>query len=154
MTAPHVSPASRVESRNNVTTFRRGDLIFAEGSQGDEFFIVITGLVGLSKVVDGVQKELHRIGSGEIFGEIAVISSMPRSASATALESDTSVIAVDKARFLHLVGQHPGFAVLVMQTLSRWLRNKGDDTDIASPTAELNARARADAPCAAGRHQG
>lgn len=142
MTASRLRPAWRVDSHNHVATYQCGDRIFAEGSEGDEFFIVVTGLVGLSKEIDGAQKELHRIGPGEIFGEIAVISSAPRSASAIALEPDTSVIAVDKARFLYLVGQHPGFAVLVMQTLSRWLRNKGDDPDIASPTAELNERMR------------
>lgn len=149
MTASRLRPAWRVDSHNHVATYQCGDRIFAEGSEGDEFFIVVTGLVGLSKEIDGAQKELHRIGPGEIFGEIAVISSAPRSASAIALEPDTSVIAVDKARFLYLVGQHPGFAVLVMQTLSRWLRNKGDDPDIASPTAELNERMRAGAPCTA-----
>jgi len=142
-------PERRVDSHNQVATYQCGDRIFAEGSEGDEFFIVITGLVGLSKEVDGTQKELHRIGPGEIFGEIAVISSAPRSASAIALEPDTSVIAVDKARFLYLVGQHFGFAVLVMQTLSRWLRNKGDDPDVASPTAKLNERMRTGAPCTA-----
>lgn len=149
MTASRLRPERRVDSHNQVATYQCGDRIFAEGSEGDEFFIVITGLVGLSKEVDGTQKELHRIGPGEIFGEIAVISSAPRSASAIALEPDTSVIAVDKARFLYLVGQHFGFAVLVMQTLSRWLRNKGDDPDVASPTAELNERMRTGAPCTA-----
>ena len=82
MTASRLRPERRVDSHNQVATYQCGDRIFAEGSEGDEFFIVITGLVGLSKEVDGTQKELHRIGPGEIFGEIAVISSTPRSASA------------------------------------------------------------------------
>jgi CRP-like cAMP-binding protein len=81
MTASRLRPERRVDSHNQVATYQCGDRIFAEGSEGDEFFIVITGLVGLSKEVDGTQKELHRIGPGEIFGEIAVISSAPRSAS-------------------------------------------------------------------------
>ena len=51
------------------------------------------------KRVDGRQELPHQIGPGELFGEIAVISLTPRSASVSALEPDTSVIAVDKARF-------------------------------------------------------
>ena len=88
-------------TRQHFAKYQRDELIFAEGSEGDEFFIVVTGRVGLSKRVDGRQELLHQIGPGELFGEIAVISSTPRSASAYALEPDTSVIAVDKARFLH-----------------------------------------------------
>jgi len=95
-------------TRQHFAKYQRDELIFAEGSEGDEFFIVVTGRVGLSKRVDGRQELLHQIGPGELFGEIAVISSTPRSASAYALEPDTSVIAVDKARFLYLISQHPG----------------------------------------------
>ncbi|MGZ3485167.1 MAG: cyclic nucleotide-binding domain-containing protein [Gemmatimonadaceae bacterium] len=65
MTASRMRPARRVDSHNHVATYQCGDRIFAEGSEGDEFFIVVTGLVGLSKEIDGAQKELHRIGPGE-----------------------------------------------------------------------------------------
>ena len=59
MTASRLRPAWRVDSHNHVATYQCGDRIFAEGSEGDEFFIVVTGLVGLSKEIDGAQKELH-----------------------------------------------------------------------------------------------
>ncbi len=75
--------AERNGLRNHFETYRRDELIFVEGSEGDEFFIVITGLVGLFKEIDGKQRELHRIGPGEMFGEIAVINATPRSASAS-----------------------------------------------------------------------
>ena len=51
------------------------------------------------------------------------------------------MIAVDKARFLYLISQHPGFAVLVMETVSRWLRKKVDNPKITSSTTQLNDRA-------------
>ena len=134
-------------TRQHFAKYQRDELIFAEGSEGDEFFIVVTGRVGLSKRVDGRQELLHQIGPGELFGEIAVISSTPRSASAYALEPDTSVIAVDKARFLYLISQHPGFAVLVMETVSRWLRKKVSDPKITSSTTQLNDRMQGTPAC-------
>jgi CRP-like cAMP-binding protein len=134
-------------TRQHFAKYQRDELIFAEGSEGDEFFIVVTGRVGLSKRVDGRQELLHQIGPGELFGEIAVISSTPRSASAYALEPDTSVIAVDKARFLYLISQHPGFAVLVMETVSRWLRKKVNDPKITSSTTQLNDRMQRTPAC-------
>jgi hydroxyacylglutathione hydrolase len=134
-------------SRHHFAKYQRDELVFAEGSEGDEFFIVVTGHVGLSKKVNGGHELLHQIGPGELFGELAVISSTPRSASAVALEPDTSVISVDKVRFLYLVSQHPGFAVLVMKTLSRWLRKKTDVSKITSPTSQLNEQGRSGAAC-------
>ncbi len=134
-------------TRQHFAKYQRDELIFAEGSEGDEFFIVVTGRVGLSKSVDGRQELVHQVGPGELFGEIAVISSTPRSASAYALEPDTSVIAVDKGRFLYLISQHPGFAVLVMETVSRWLRKKVDDPKITSSTAQLNDRMQRTPAC-------
>jgi len=56
MTASRLRAAWRVDSHNHVATYQCGDRIFAEGSEGDEFFIVVTGLVGLSKEIDGAQK--------------------------------------------------------------------------------------------------
>lgn len=136
-------------TRHHFAKFQRGELIFAEGSEGDEFFIVLTGHVGLSKKVDGGQELLHRIGPGELFGELALISSTPRSASAIALHPDTSVIAVDKARFLYLISQHPSFAIMVMETLGRWLRKTPEVTKITSSAAQLSAHTRSGMACVA-----
>ena len=44
-----LAPCTARRLHNHVATYQCGDRIFAEGSEGDEFFIVITGLVGLSK---------------------------------------------------------------------------------------------------------
>jgi hypothetical protein len=43
---------------------QRDETIFTEGSEGDEFVIVIKGYVGLSKTVNGKQELLHQVGPG------------------------------------------------------------------------------------------
>ena len=123
-----------------IAKYQENDLIFAENSEGEGFFIVVTGLVGTFKGGSGRDKLLHEVGSGQLFGEIVLINSMPRAASAIALVPDTSVIAVDKARFIYLATQHPGFAILVLETLGRWLRDKADPPKVENPTVLLNQR--------------
>jgi hypothetical protein len=86
--------------RQYIAKYQENELIFAEDSEGEKFFIVITGLVGIFKGANDRDQLLHEVGPG------------PRAASAIALVPDTSVIAVDKARFIYLITQHPGFAIL------------------------------------------
>ncbi|WPJ95045.1 cyclic nucleotide-binding domain-containing protein [Coraliomargarita algicola] len=73
-----------------------GKLIFSEGDLGDEAYRVIEGCVEISIKEDGKRLVLATLGEGEIFGEMAMVESRPRSASARALEATTlSVIARD-----------------------------------------------------------
>ena len=71
--------------RHYIAKYQENELIFAEDSEGEKFFIVITGLVGIFKGGNGRDQLLHEVGPGELFGEIALINSMPRAASAIAL---------------------------------------------------------------------
>jgi hydroxyacylglutathione hydrolase len=130
-----------------IAKYQQNEVIFTEDSEGAEFFIVITGLVGIFKGGSSRDKLLHEVGPGQLFGEIALINSMPRAASAIALVPDTSVIAVDKARFIYLVTQHPGFAILVLETLGRWLRDKAVPPKVENPTVLLNQRGSKGPPC-------
>jgi len=67
-------------------TFAAGELIMQEGEVGDAAYIILEGSCRAFKMVDGEVVELRRMGPGEIFGEAAVLSARPRSASVQALE--------------------------------------------------------------------
>jgi len=76
--------------------FPASKLIFTEGDHGDEAYRVIDGLVEISIQDEGQKLVLATLGEGEIFGEMAMIESRPRSASARVLEPTTvEVIARD-----------------------------------------------------------
>ena len=66
--------------------FQASKLIFLEGDNGDEAYRVIEGLVEIYIQRDGQKLILGRLGAGETFGEMAMIESRPRSATARALE--------------------------------------------------------------------
>ena len=66
--------------------FQASKLIFSEGDQGDEAYRVAEGSVEISIQRDGQKLVLAILGAGETFGEMAMIESRPRSATARTLE--------------------------------------------------------------------
>jgi hydroxyacylglutathione hydrolase len=106
-------------SNKFVRKYDPSSIIFKEGELGSEFFIVLSGCVSIQKAIDCEIRELAVFRAGEFFGEMAVIDRRPRSAAAIAGKSGAEVMAIDTAHFIHLVSQQPGFAMLIMDTLTR-----------------------------------
>ena len=70
---------------SDTVTFSAGDVIFRQGYPGDHAYIIQSGEVEIyNEENDGSEKQLAILGSGEMFGEIAVMDDAPRSASARA----------------------------------------------------------------------
>lgn len=67
-----------------------GQVIFREGDPGDFTIRIKSGRIEISKENQGSKKVLAELGPGDILGELAVFSDLPRTATATALE-DTAV---------------------------------------------------------------
>jgi len=106
-----------------LTHFPKADIIFKEGSFGFSMYFIYSGKVKLYTEAPGRQITLAIVGPGEFFGEMALIDSSPRTATAVA-EEDTKLVAVDKAKFLELLNSHPEFAFTIIQNLSKILRER------------------------------
>ena len=79
--------------------FEPGQVIFREGDRGELLYVITEGEVEVVKQVPGREETpLRRLGTGECFGEIALVSDAPRSATVRALAA-TSVLAVDREAF-------------------------------------------------------
>mgnify|MGYP001052385723 FL=1 len=102
---------------DDTRTFGAGEIIFREGDAGTEFFVVKSGKVAIRHG----NKTLQLLGEGEIFGEMALIDSAPRSATVVA-ETDTVVVPVSEKQFLFMTSESPYFALNVMRMLVRRLR--------------------------------
>ncbi len=98
-------------------TVPAGTVIFEEGDAGQEMFGVIEGEVEL-RLRNG---RVLILGPDDIFGEMALVDSSPRSATAVAV-AETTLAVVDRRRFLFLVGETPSFALQVMSNLAERLR--------------------------------
>ena len=101
----------------DALTIEPGEQLFREGDPGDVMFAVLEGEVELR--VGGTVVE--SVGPGGILGELALIDSAPRSATATAT-TPTRVVRVDAERFNYLVNEHPTFALQVMTVMAERLR--------------------------------
>jgi signal transduction histidine kinase len=103
-------------------TFSAGQEIFKEGDNGDGVYVVRDGQVEISGLVDQqVRVVFSQIGPGDIFGEMAVIETKPRSACAVA-EVDTTVYFIPRADLLTLVEHSPALALGLLREISRRLR--------------------------------
>ncbi|OQR88953.1 cAMP-dependent protein kinase regulatory subunit, partial [Thraustotheca clavata] len=78
----------------------QGQMIIEEGTSSDDFYIIADGEVKCTK--NGVEVS-RRLGSGDFFGEIALISNEVRQATVTAAK-DTTVLMIDRDTFKRLLG--------------------------------------------------
>jgi serine/threonine protein kinase len=76
-----------------------GEGVFVEGEPGDAAFVIVEGEIEIWTDDAGTRRVLGRHLAGEAFGELALLTDMPRSASATALVP-TTVHVIDRAALL------------------------------------------------------
>ena len=70
---------------------RRGDVLFREGDDPDELFVVLSGRIAIAnKSIDGRESMVALMEEGDLFGEMGLFDGRGRSAEARALE--TSVV--------------------------------------------------------------
>lgn len=104
-----------------------GEYIFRAGDAAKVMYLIIEGEVDLmlgETVVETAEE-------GSFIGEMALIDEGPRSAAARA-KGDCRVFPIDEARFQLLVKETPFFALQMMKTLARRLRNM--DARIGAPS--------------------
>jgi CRP/FNR family transcriptional regulator, cyclic AMP receptor protein len=98
--------------------FKKGDAIFFEGDPGQTLYIVESGNVRIYlHTEDGQETSVNVCTSGDIFGELAVIDGLPRSASAIALE-DSVVLALNREQFRECTRRYPQLAFNFLKALS------------------------------------
>lgn len=98
-------------------TYPAGTVIITEGQQGNCMYVVMQGEVRISLK----NKLLATAGPGEIVGEMALINSDLRSATATA-KTDCVLAAIDQASFDSLLRHVPEFTLHVMGVLADRLK--------------------------------
>ena len=105
----------------DLEEYASGQIIFEQGQPGRQMYVIKGGEIEI-KVGDGT---LMTLAAGEIFGEMALIDSSPRSGTAVA-KTDCSLIPIDEKRFTFLVQQTPFFSLHVMRILAHRLRKMND----------------------------
>jgi CRP-like cAMP-binding protein len=95
----------------------RGTVLFREGEEGQEMYVVQQGRVTISKRAGEVEKILTQLGPGEFLGEMAFLNDRPRSATATCAE-DCRLLVLDPRTFEAMVRTNAEIAVRLIKKLA------------------------------------
>ncbi|THB78166.1 MAG: cyclic nucleotide-binding domain-containing protein [Desulfobulbaceae bacterium] len=86
------------ETEKIVTkTFQAGETILTEGDSGKHVYLIISGSVEIYKATGGNRQLLNTLGSGEIFGEMGILTNEPRYATVISAEESRLIVVHDKA---------------------------------------------------------
>src|SRR3990172_6330670 len=83
-----------------------GEVIVREGDPGESMFIVSTGEVRATILRDGRQAPVATMRDGDFFGEMAVLSGEPRTATVTAVKS-TELLELSREHLSEICARHP-----------------------------------------------
>ena len=111
------------------TTLKRGTTIVSKGDPGNSLIVVISGTIKISvSSPDGRSAILNLIGPGEIFGEVAVLDGLSRTADATA-NSNCEIYVIDRRDFIPFVRSQPALAMKFIELLCTRLRWTSDQVE-------------------------
>src|SRR3990170_7221930 len=105
------------ESLGKVERVAQGEIFFTENQNSDRMYLLEEGEVTLTRG----GKAIDVVKAGEVFGEMAAISQLPRSATATA-RTGCRVVSLDAEQFQRAIQNMPEFALMLMIILINRLR--------------------------------
>lgn len=120
-----LTPEERARLMKGVSfsSAKRASEIVREGDEGDRMFVLISGDVEVSTRKEGLQVPLARLKSGDFFGEVAVITARPRTATVTAV-TDVALAEIGRESVAEAIGAHPE----IEERLSRFIQMRVEDT--------------------------
>ena len=121
-----------------MKNYGKGEIIFKEGDNGDSFFDVLKGKVGIFvNYGEANEQKLTEVAAGGILGEMALIDAFPRSATAVALEdAETDEVSVEQVK--EYFKSNPDKIERILNVLCETLGRLTDDyTDVCNTIRDL-----------------
>ncbi|GMO26164.1 MAG: hypothetical protein Ta2B_06230 [Termitinemataceae bacterium] len=111
--------------KNLYRFYPKGTMLFSEFEPGSELFVIREGVVRITKISNGDEKEIAILQTGDIMGEMSLVESMPRTTNAIAIE-DCDVLALVQDDFPQLIKGDPSVAMKISIALSDriWIMHK------------------------------
>lgn len=112
-------------------TYKANELIFAEKSKGKEIYIVTKGQVRIELGIKGKTDcaTVHRVGKGELFGELVLLNQGTRSGAART-ETDCETITIDGDALLGLFKKNMRIGYVVAMNLASLLATRLRKTNL------------------------
>jgi HEAT repeat protein len=101
--------------------YPQSTVIFHQGDEANMMFVIVEGRLQVLRSTNGVEHELAQRGPGDFVGEMAIIESVPRSATLRT-QTDVRVLAIDGDTFKGILRERPDVSFAVLRSVSRRLR--------------------------------
>jgi cAMP-dependent protein kinase regulator len=105
---------------------QQGDVVITEGEPGSSMYVIASGEVKVYTRGTGQSKGsiyLAKLGEGDFFGEVSVLTGKPRTATITASQP-TELLRLDKEKLDNALGKYPG----IQQVLDEFYKKRAKDT--------------------------
>lgn len=118
--------AEKMSSTGEVHTYPSTQILCREGSIEEVFYIILTGEVKVTKLINEVEvRELSILRQGDFFGEMALIHDAPRAAT-VATTKPTTVLEINKVEFDKILQRSPSVSLAMVREVSRRLRENDE----------------------------
>ena len=99
--------------------YQKGETVFRAGEEGDRLYIVSDGFV---EIIVGntaaTPRTVVNLGTGQLFGEMALVDHGPRSATVRALQDNTVLEVISRAEFAALCSANTRLGYAVMRNMA------------------------------------
>lgn len=105
----------------NINEFKRvypdNTMIFCEHEPGNELYIIQSGKVKITKIIEKKEVLIAVLKDGDIFGEMALLENKPRNASAIAY-GETCLMSINKENFNNFISTQPQLITKLISLLA------------------------------------
>lgn len=134
-----MSTINKLEAIGKIISYKAGDYVFYENDLSEDLYIILKGHVAIERE-SFLEKEatlLATLQPGSIFGEMALLSKHPRSASVKAVE-DLTVLSISERHFEDFISIEPKYAIGLLSNLKmRQQDMKQRLEEVAKDTLEM-----------------
>lgn len=107
-----------------MKVYNDGEIIVREGEPGDCMYYILAGRVGVFlRCGTPEEKKLAELEEQQFFGEMSLLSGLPRSATVMSLEDNTCVLEISRDNFAAFCAEYPEKVFAIMQQLCGRLRS-------------------------------
>ena len=110
----------------NEAEFAANQVIFYENDPAERFYIIMSGEVEVWKSYDTTDADILAVhGPGKLFGEMALVEELPRSATVVS-RLDTRLLYIGAEDFINIIKDNSKVALSIMKSLSAMIRKSNE----------------------------
>ena len=116
------SDLKKISAKMISRIYAKGKMILLEESEGESFFIILSGVVKVTRLSDdGREVILAILGESDFFGEMSLLDGEGRSANIVANEN-SEVVTLSRRDFLECLQRYPKIAIALLEELAVGIR--------------------------------